>query len=358
MHMNASKQTVPSHPRPRGRRGFTLVELLVVIGIIGILIGILIPTVGRVRRAAYGAKTQQIISSLSTAIEAYYQDYHAYPGPIQTSSLYMQSGNIGGFPAADKIYPVGGPYTDAAALKQITQAQNLTLGLSGGLKVSAGGIVFDPADVGKGPRTLLTGGTNSNRLGKGAYAENLPMSSGQFSDQLGTPNDNSAIPVFLDGYPKPLPILYMRARTGAAGVIGDIDGLAVAATAAQQYDMKEIWGYTSSNIGEGKDSSKQGLYSTNGTATPANWPQHGLRTILLASGTPCATTPAGSSNYTYPYDTYPYLGNPSFTSGTGAAMTFSQPRQKDGYILISAGADRIYGTEDDVCSFGALNFAK
>ena len=36
-----------------------------------ILIGILIPTVSAVRKASYGAKTQQIISQLATGIEAF-----------------------------------------------------------------------------------------------------------------------------------------------------------------------------------------------------------------------------------------------------------------------------------------------
>jgi hypothetical protein len=30
------------------------------------------------------------------------------------------------------------------------------------------------------------------------------------------------------------------------------------------------------------------------------------------------------------------------------------PRQKDGYILVAAGSDRMYGTNDDIVSFGSV----
>jgi hypothetical protein len=37
---------------------------------------------------------------------------------------------------------------------------------------------------------------------------------------------------------------------------------------------------------------------------------------------------------------------------TGDLQTTGTPRAKDGYILISAGADGMYGTLDDITSFG------
>jgi hypothetical protein len=44
-----------------------------------------------------------------------------------------------------------------------------------------------------------------------------------------------------------------------------------------------------------------------------------------------------------------YFGDPNSKNGSGL---FTQARQKDRYILISAGPDGKYGTSDDITNFG------
>jgi prepilin-type N-terminal cleavage/methylation domain-containing protein len=71
-------------------KAFTLIELLTVIAIIGILAGIIIPTVGSVKTSANKSKTKVQFSQWAASVELFKQDYGFYP----TLSTAVGSGLI------------------------------------------------------------------------------------------------------------------------------------------------------------------------------------------------------------------------------------------------------------------------
>ncbi len=70
----------------RSHRAFTLVELLVVIGIIALLMGLLLPVIAAVLNKSKRAIATQNCRSIEMALEAYRADFDAYPPDYFPSS--------------------------------------------------------------------------------------------------------------------------------------------------------------------------------------------------------------------------------------------------------------------------------
>jgi len=384
--------------------GFTLIELLVVIGIMSILLALLVTVIPRVRMAVYGAQTSAQLSSLSSAIQQYYNDYKAYPGPLSNNQLGSAFAPTGSLQGIAYVQYNGQPYDLLAfpnnnmgtiistpQLGHVSGTQNLTLGLLGGLEFQTSPtvqFVYNPNDIfpdGKTPAPVGAPSLNPNNprrqrayiqvkrgdisspsmaaSNSADFFHNRGTNGDSFADAAGRSPTDAPIPVFLDKYPDPMPILYIRTNLGGQAIVGvrNNDGYgnqlvdSYAQSSGQtinevpQYDLCQILDYTKSTIGVIANSSKnyhglQGLGNANLTDT-------------IVSG----YNNAGQNAVAYLRDPNYRVdpNNPANSYDPSATNTHSGvAREKNGFILITAGPDRLYGTTDDIIFPGTLQVAQ
>ena len=111
----------------KNEKGFTLIELMIVIAIIGILAAIAIPQFNAYRARSYNASANTDIRNLMTSCEGYFVDYEVYPTTADPATDlanygYVQSSGVtdADIDGTATAYTIAAVYNTKAEDKAVT----------------------------------------------------------------------------------------------------------------------------------------------------------------------------------------------------------------------------------------------
>ena len=271
----------------RKEYGFTLVELLTVLAIITMLIGLMVPAMTAVRNVARETKQRAQLSTIELALTTFRNDFGDYP-----RSDWDPASSI--------------DYCGAQKLAEALLGWDL-MGFHPQSIWDAIGTAYNPPDENnlrerRGPYLELTT-ANAFRL-EDLFNNTSLLKQDTFvlCDSFGV----KRIPIGEKTVRAGTPILYYRANTSSRNIDGPFLNERI-------YDARN------------------------------NMPLVDLRTVT-PDGTPGKEHPLLMDSYPFPFFYKEYIRDPKVTARLW-------PYRPNSYILITAGADGLYGTKDDICNF-------
>jgi prepilin-type N-terminal cleavage/methylation domain-containing protein len=283
------------------KSAFTLVELLAVLGIIAILVALLIPALTMVRKMAKETQQKAQITTIELALTAFKNDYGDYPPSIDTLNGAYNPGS--------------GDYCGAQKLAEALVGWDLM----GFHPKSAWRADGKDKDGGNDAYLGATTGTPAEK------EENLKARKGPYLE-LATANAFRLEQLFTNTWSLKKETFVLCDVFGKKSVT--IGGKAVKAGAPILYYRAN----TSSKTLEATQFSER-IYDVYDD-------DYLVAVKEIDDGVP---QPLGDTTSSYQFF-YKYIRDPKVT-------TVKWPCRPDSYILISAGADGLYGTSDDICNF-------
>ena len=218
--------------RTAASRGFTITELLVAIGIIVLLIGILLPALGKVLQRAKATQTASTMQEFAKACDAFQQEFGYYPGLVPEDILANDPKITGTENAI--LHLCGGGIDQNDPLYA-----NPPGGSSGWTEITFGSganqfkIKVNPSRVGTGPR--IAGQEYAPFFAP--KASELTPTTGQVA-QSGAPA-SLVLPDLLDAWGQP--VIYLRSMREVGPLVGN--------GTAGQYSLSPTLGYVMSSPG-------------------------------------------------------------------------------------------------------------
>ncbi len=191
------------------RRAFTLVELLVAVAIILVLVGILLPALGKVTTKARVTSTQATMNEFAKACDTFQQQFGYYPGIVPEHILAATTNSpISGTENA-LLHLMGGVVRDDDPTYATAPGTEFTFGTGGSTGSGQVKIKINPIDIGKGPRVE----------GK-QYDSFFAPKDNQLKPAAGQIGESIVLPDLLDAWGQP--IAFIRAARQGGLVTGSV----------------------------------------------------------------------------------------------------------------------------------------
>jgi len=291
------------------KAAFTIIELLTVMSIIVLLFGLLMPALNQVRRHGKTVNQQAQMHAIEAGLEMFHDDFEDYP-----SSNSEDTDNT--------FYPGAAKLAEALVGQDLLGFHPQSLFQRDGENDNLVGEEKDLYPESLQPDTNPIHAKNL-KLRKGPYIPVDRANAYSYSALYGDPNGSvlteMAFAVLCDSYPRVkhpttgkrmgMPILYYRARTSNVN---------------HYYPGGSITMPT-------KDNDQGCLYT--------HWDNLGITDDPLP----------WSATSTHPFGTTPDEFYKAITNDM--IVSIKRPYNPDTYILISAGYDGLYGTDDDIYNF-------
>ena len=178
--------------RPTRPRGFTLVEMLVVIGIVAVLAALLLPAVMMAVNAARNAAMVLEVKQLGDAIEAYKKDKGDYPPNFRDPDVFLRH--------IRRCYPKIAPSELLIYVNTTTSPPTWNLQLDEGEA-----LVFWLGSLYNDARYPFTGGAGTTKPSRKTYYD--------FNPQRFDNTDNDGYPSYRAKYAKDTCYLYIDSRS-------------------------------------------------------------------------------------------------------------------------------------------------
>lgn len=311
------------HRNSSANKGFTLVELLVVIAIIVLLIGILLPALAAASAAAKNTKTSNTMNEFAKACDLFYQEHGFYPGVFTEYDLFREAESAGDLPLSSTenalLHLMGGwiAFSDP----NYANVQGVELDINGTkIKIPAKDVngTMIPTEIGTG--SIINGRQY------GAYFTPGNDEFGYASGQAG--EDDIQLPDLLDGWGNP--IVFVRRANPLGFMFTDAIDSQFHRHGANPYLLSTQLGESNQNQTDSSGYEDYSLFNVNGNST--------------------FNTSMSMPNW----NLMQMIGHQGFMQGSASNQDLTYSAARGEYFLISAGADGIYFSRTD--GFGSTGF--